>query len=88
MEEWNMHNVYEIIKSKLEELHLLGIWHNDIRRGTLSVSGNFQSLHHKFGKHDQDGLIMNWNCSIYRCSYILLSSEKASNKGLLGIMII
>lgn len=29
MEEWNMDSVYEIIKSRLEELHLLGFSHND-----------------------------------------------------------
>jgi hypothetical protein len=38
MEEWNMDNVHEVIKSRLEELHLLGISHNDVRKANIHVS--------------------------------------------------
>ena len=38
IEEWNMDNVYEVIKLRLQELHLLGISHNDVRLANIHVS--------------------------------------------------
>lgn len=37
-EKWNNKEVYEVIKSRLEELHLIGISHNDIRLANIHVS--------------------------------------------------
>ncbi|MDN6749727.1 MAG: DUF3698 domain-containing protein [Staphylococcus equorum] len=37
-EEWDKKKVYEVIKSRLEELHLLGISHNDVREANIHVS--------------------------------------------------
>ena len=38
IEEWNMGNVYEVIKVRLQELHLVGISHNDVRLANIHVS--------------------------------------------------
>lgn len=38
MKEWDKHKVHKIIKSRLEELHLLGISHNDVRLANIHVS--------------------------------------------------
>ena len=37
-EKWNNKEVYKVIKSRLEELHLIGISHNDIRLANIHVS--------------------------------------------------
>ena len=37
-EKWNNKEVYKVIKSRLEELHLIGISHNDIRPANIHVS--------------------------------------------------
>lgn len=36
--EWDKKKVYEVIKSRLEEHHLLGISHNDVREANIHVS--------------------------------------------------
>lgn len=38
IEEWNMDNVYEVIKMRFEELRLLVISHNDARLAKIHVS--------------------------------------------------
>ena len=37
-EKWNNKKVYSVIKSRLEELHLIGISHNDVRLANIHVS--------------------------------------------------
>lgn len=37
IDEWNMDSVYEFIKARLNELHLLGISHNDVRQANIHV---------------------------------------------------
>lgn len=37
IDEWNMDSVYEFIKARLNELHLLGISHNDVRQANINV---------------------------------------------------
>ncbi|CUM57502.1 unnamed protein product [Debaryomyces tyrocola] len=37
-EKWNKKEVYRVIKSRLKELHLIGISHNDIRLANIHVS--------------------------------------------------
>ena len=37
-ENWDKKKVHRIIKSRLEELHLLGISHNDVRLANIHVS--------------------------------------------------
>ncbi|CUM53631.1 unnamed protein product [Debaryomyces tyrocola] len=37
-EKWNKKEVYRVIKSRLEELHLIGISHNDVRPANIHVS--------------------------------------------------
>jgi tRNA A-37 threonylcarbamoyl transferase component Bud32 len=37
-EKWNNKKVYRVIKARLEELHLLGISHNDVRPANIHVS--------------------------------------------------
>lgn len=38
MKEWDKHKVHKTIKLRLEELHLLGISHNDVRLANIHVS--------------------------------------------------
>ncbi|CUM68572.1 uncharacterized protein PRCAT00006299001 [Priceomyces carsonii] len=38
IEDWDMDIVFKVIKSRLEELHLLGISHNDVRPANIHVS--------------------------------------------------
>ncbi|CUM55885.1 unnamed protein product [Debaryomyces tyrocola] len=37
-EQWNKKEVYRVIKSRLKELHLIGISHNDVRPANIHVS--------------------------------------------------
>ncbi|CAG87518.2 DEHA2E00286p [Debaryomyces hansenii CBS767] len=37
IDEWNMDSVYEFIKARLNELHSLGISHNDVRQANIHV---------------------------------------------------
>lgn len=37
-ETWNKNEVYRVIKSKLKEVHLIGISHNDVRLANIHVS--------------------------------------------------
>ncbi|CUM48166.1 unnamed protein product [Debaryomyces fabryi] len=37
-EKWNNKTVYRVIKSRLKELHLIGISHNDVRLANIYVS--------------------------------------------------
>ena len=38
MDEWDYDEVYEVIKERLKDLHMLGIAHNDVRLGNIHVS--------------------------------------------------
>lgn len=38
MDAWDYNKVYEVIKQRLKELHLLGISHNDVRLANIHVS--------------------------------------------------
>lgn len=47
MAEWDLNKVYEIIKLKLKEIHLLGIAHNDaqLANNAVSVSGKISLIY-------------------------------------------
>ncbi|CUM67040.1 uncharacterized protein PRCAT00004728001 [Priceomyces carsonii] len=38
MSKWDYKKVYKIVKLRLEEIHLLGISHNDVRAANIHVS--------------------------------------------------
>lgn len=46
IDEWDYDEVYEVIKERLMELHLLGIAHNDVRIANIhvSLSGKYLKL--------------------------------------------
>ena len=52
MSEWDYDKVYDVIKLRLEELHLFGVSHNDIRSANIHVSVSGKTSLIDFGHSD------------------------------------
>ena len=78
-EKWNNKEVYEVIKSRLEELHLIGISHNDIRLANIhvSVSGKISLI--DFGLSDYTNNEEHKKNDFETLDYILRANDSNEN---------
>lgn len=82
-EKWNKQQVYTVIKSRLEELHLLGITHNDVRLQNIHVSESGKISLIDFGLSDCSYDWRQMKRDFERSDYILgihRSSENVSQE--------
>ena len=78
-EKWNNKEVYKVIKSRLEELHLIGISHNDIRLANIhvSVSGKISLI--DFGLSDYTNNEEHKKNDFETLDYILRANDSNEN---------